>query len=388
MQAFFSSIGIVVLLLMGGAAPAYAIDFRFGQEVSIPQDAPVIEGNLYLAGGSVTNPGTITGDMLSLGGEVRHFGTIGHDGYLMGGAIDMKGEVAGDLRIVGMDSIVDGLVGGELFVLGAQTTIAENADIKGGAYIIGDRVIVNGTINGPLTVRARSVEIHGTVKGPVTAYVDYGFSVFDTATITGTVTYFGATPGTISEKAEIGGGVVFTESRNAGSVSDWRWIGEMASDALMSMMFFGMLLTSVVIAGLFPNFAARAVRYSLYNGGTSILYGLVGVVGGFILAVVVTLSVIFFIPGIMLFLAGALYIFVAKALAGIMAGALLSQWWKKVPMVTVGWALAGTVLLSLLSLIPVLGALVNLILMLSMAGSLVIAVREVWWKRRRIPVTL
>ena len=122
--------------------------------------------------------------------------------------------------------------------------------------------------------------------------------------------------------------------------------------------------------------------YALSNGGTAVLLGLGSWIGLLFISIVLILSLIGIIVGLGV---GAFFIvlaLLANVLSSIMAGALLSNWLKGEPIVNGLWTIGGAALLELIKLIPIVGWILNVLLILSMMGAMVRRVYESWWQNR------
>ena len=373
-----AAIGIMPLTL-------YALDVRVGETVTHTTETPA-QNNAYLVGSKVLVHAPLAADGIALGGTVEVTGPIADAFYAMGGTVTVANAIGEDARIIAGDVSISGAISGEALIMGGLVKVASSSVIGRGAYIVGDRVEIAGTITGPVTVRARSVEISGTINGTLVAYVDYGFTVTDRARINGQATYHAGSEGVISKGATLQTPITFVQSHTPGTVSDFRFVREMLAGMFLTLQFMSILATALLITWLFPHFATRTARYAIYNGGKSIGAGIIATVGGFFIALLMVASIVLILPGIAFFAFGIAYLFVAKCLAGVLAGALIAQWWKGVPNITVGFTLLGTIAITIIGFVPIIGPIAGILLFFATAGSLAIAMRELWWKRRSLPV--
>lgn len=66
---------LVVLVLIGFPPGVQAADFRTGQDVTVPA-GETVNGDLYIAGNTITIAGTVNGDIFTAGSSVAVSGTV------------------------------------------------------------------------------------------------------------------------------------------------------------------------------------------------------------------------------------------------------------------------------------------------------------------------
>jgi cytoskeletal protein CcmA (bactofilin family) len=309
-------------------------------------------------------------------------GTIGSDAMLAGGTVDVRGPIAGDLRVAGGEVYVTGEIGGDF--AGGTVQVRPEASIKGDTVIFGDRVILDGTFEHGVTVRARSVEVHGTVKGPFNATVGESLAIYDNAHLDGGLTYTAQSKANISEKASIQGAPIFNQSKK----NSEKGAGAIAASVFSLFGFIGFLnlvVGTTLLAYFFPRFSKQVVDRVLTDSKKTIATG-------FIVSIILPVGAILFFLTIVGFVFGALFglgflvlLALGKALIGVLAGALLAQWRTKEVKVTWSWALWGAVVVYLVGIIPFIGWFVDIILFFAVAGALSHMVYEGWWKKRITP---
>jgi hypothetical protein len=158
------------LLLLAVATLAFAEDrllggkLRAGQTVSVPA-TETVDGDLYLAGGSVTMDGTVNGDLVAFGGQVTINGSVTGDLMTAGGTVSITGGVDGDVRTAGGQVTVSGPVGEDMLIAGGQTTLASGGTVGGDLIASGGTISVGGAVTGNIEATAGTYSRGGTVGG-------------------------------------------------------------------------------------------------------------------------------------------------------------------------------------------------------------------------------
>lgn len=197
---------LIIVLALIIAIPVLAADYlpkestKFG---AVTVSGPEIYHNLYLAGGSVSVNSDVTGDLMTAGGSVNIGATVEKDLTTAGGNVNINRSVGDDVRAVGGNVNIAAPIAGDLLVAGGtvnvdpSTVIGDdlwvgagilnfNGTVKGGARIAGGEILINGIINGDVTVRASKQLVFGpqsrvfgkiNYSGPMAAVIQSGAQV-------------------------------------------------------------------------------------------------------------------------------------------------------------------------------------------------------------------
>ena len=161
---------LLLLLATSGIAAAAAQESRLGGKVRAGRTVTVpagetVQGNLYVAGGTVRIDGTVGGDLVASGGDVEVAGTVTGDVLVVGGQVSIDGTVRGDVRVSAGRLTVDGSVGGDLvFGVGAGD-LGSRSTVGGDVLFAGGRVSATGNIEGNVLGIAGSYSRGGNVAG-------------------------------------------------------------------------------------------------------------------------------------------------------------------------------------------------------------------------------
>ncbi len=324
---------VVVVLLVGATGVGAAQSTQADGNVVVAAGETV--GDLQAAGGTVVVRGTVDGDLRGYAGAV---------------VVEESGVVTGDLRASAGTVTVRGTVEG---------------DLEGAAGSVS--VTPGGVVGGDVSVAAADLVVAGTVDGSVEAAVER-LELASTASVAGAVRYSSDAELVRDEAATVGGQVSAADdlSVDAG-------FGALAENAGPLGLVFGLyfalatLLLGAVLLVAFPDDTATVVdevsENTLRSGGIGLL-GLIGLPTVLGLVAVTIIGAPVALLGLMAF---GILAFVSAALAEYAVGA----WALSYTGMENRWValLVGVAGVGLLSRIPVVGDLINLVVFLLGFGA-------------------
>lgn len=323
---------VAVLLIVAALPGLAAAESRSGGVVTVGPDE-TIDGDLEAFGGTVVVEGTVTGDVEAFGGTVVIAGSVGGNVEAFGGTVEIDGTVDGDVEAAGGTVTItdDARVGGSLGA-GASTvtidgTIAEDAEVGGERITLGPNAEIGGdlTYDGQLD-RADGATVDGAVSR--TQNVDAGPDGPGFSLPSGTFTVYGA---------------------------------------LVN------LLAGAVLLVAFPRFSTTVADGVTDDPIRSGAFGLLALVGIPIVLVLLLVTIV----GIPLSIAGVVA-YAVLVWAGAIYGRYAAGRWVLAQADRDGRWLAlllGVLGVALLKLVPILGDLVEAVVVLAGLGALVIALR-------------
>ena len=343
------------------AVPLHAQEFG---EVVIKRGS--VDDDLYLAGGQVDLYAAVSGDVVVAGGQLHLEGDIEADLIAAGGKIDVRGRVGDDARLAGGDVRVSSVIGDDLIAAGGRIYLSPVARTGGRAWLTGGDVRIDGEVSDQLRASGGRVVIAGSVSGDVELWADE-IVIEQSAVITGRLHYTSSREASIADGARIDGGVVHTPV-------DVDVVPVVAGLALaMLALLISLVVTAVVLYLLFPDFALRVSRSVSDQPWIALLTGLA------VLAGVPLLAVILFSTGVGIWLALMLLaVYLVMLLAGYFAGALFvgNAGLRMLRRDEAGKAARAAALsvamlaLAIVNLVPLLGGLLNWLVMLAGLGAL------------------
>ncbi len=349
--------------------------FKAGESVTVPKDE-IVSDNLYIAGGQLTVSTSALRDVVAAGGKILLNGQVWGDALLAGGSVDVLELVQGDVRAFGGQITVAHVVNGDVVLAGGAVSVLPGAIVAGDAVIAGGEVVMDGIINGTVRIYGGNVHINGTVKGPLYVKAGESLTFGPKAIIEGEVDYRAPEEAIISEGAKMPENVAFTLTEipkqemkeNLGKVA-FAVIG-----TLFLIKFVAMAVGVLLAVAFFNGFARRVTEETLQKFWHMVFIGFLASVAAPVGIVFLIVSVFGMYVG---FIAGALYllaILVAGLLMCVVTGGLAAKIFKKEIIVNWKWALVGTVVVFVATFVPFVGWLALCLLYLASLGSAVVNV--------------
>jgi cytoskeletal protein CcmA (bactofilin family) len=379
---------ILALFVIAIPLGTFAATFKEGTSVDVAKDE-VIDDDFYTAGNDINIDGFLKGDLVAVGSTIDVSQDVGGDASLAGATISVKGAIWDDLRVAGSQISLDTNIGGDIFAAGSIVECSKNMVISGDAYLAGNTVKVLGNVDGKLMISANEVILDGKYKGDVKIW---------------------ATKITLRENAKISGNLEYTSNKEVNKETGATIVGKTTrhdpagdetilwgSIALTGAFFFWKLiwwLAGLIFLLLFiwmlPNFSVRTNHYLEEKPWKSLGIGLLTLILTPIVALILCLLLIGLPAGIVLIILYGLLIFVAKILFSLWVGRkifwLFNRRRKDYRAPLVWSAIVGTLVVTIVCLIPVLGWFIKTISLWFMFGAVLLTGRLVWLnlKKRKI----
>ena len=366
-----------VMLVLALCPAAWATEFRTGDLVAVEADE-VIEDDLFAAGSSVRIAGRVVGDVLAVGQTVQVTGKVGGSVMAAGQQVEVGGDVDGSVRAAGQNVTLSG-------------SVARNAAAAGRSVVVED----GARIEQDLHVGAAVVDLRGSVG----RRVDLGAG---TATVDGEVgdrLHFEGDKLTLGPSARVGGDLEHRSAEElevvpgAQVAGETREIAPKEPTAPGPLSRFGprvLLFLAVFVFGVVGLAAAPRVFVAASDAMSTrpwwnLLVGLLAVAAAPIAAVVVCITVVGIPLGVLaLVLWGAALMF-----SGVPVGMWLGRW--LIALLGSGGAspylglLVGLVLLTLVGLVPYLGAITKSLTVLFGMGVYARAAKGLFSELRQQP---
>ncbi len=372
--------------------PAFAFRIEYGRNVIISQ--PVYE-NLYIAGGNITINAPVYGDLIIAGGTIIINDTVTKDILLAGGTVIFNGFVGDDVRCIGGNIHIVKNVTGEVVVSGGRITIDKgvtiggliagggnitiDGDVKGELRGTFGNLVLNGSVSGNLNARGGSITVNGTINGKSLLSARH-IILGPRAVFNNDVRYWTKqhdldfTPNMKNGKAEFDPILRIRSSK-------WYYLGSTSLKTLA--WYLGMaLLMILIIQYLFSSTMRKAANTVFNHSLKSLGMGLL-----FLLVIPVTALVAFVtvvgVPVGLLLLFGYISLLL---LATVISSVVAANWInnrnnKKWNNWRLGFVAFGVfILFKFISLTPVAGVVIMILLVCISFGSILVNVQ---WKRRQ-----
>ena len=357
-------------LVVVNHASAKKTHYRFGGGNGAPlkvSEGQVIEGNHYMAFGSVIMAGTVTGDLCAAGGNVSITGKVGKDLWVAGGEISVSDSVGDDVRAAGGQVTLSAPIGGDLMCFAGNTEVDSGCKVTGKVLISTGDLTWVGEAGKGLEVSAGVITLRGIVHGNANLS-GKDIVVGPGAVIEGDLVYTSSYEAKISPQAIIKGKTdhrlpPVAEHRHRRHfpvfpiLHFWAWS--------LGSLFLGSLLMS-----FFPGMGQRIeIRIRTLHWAALAGFVVLALAPGVILALL--LSVLGVPIGLSLLVAVLFALIASIAFVGLTLGRALFELITKKPVTTWFWPMAlGVFLVQLLGLIPCFGLILKLLVAIVGVGGM------------------
>ena len=360
---------ILSVLLVGGTARAAEIVVPSDRNANIVIGSAEAHKNLYTAGGNITVNNTTQGDLTAAGGLITLTGTIEQEAIIVGGTLNVSGSIGGTARILGGNITVSGPVGGDLVIAGGNVNITGNARVAGDLLAAGGNVIVDAPVNGTVRVAGGSVTINSKITGDVYAMTSKEFVLGPQAEVSGTIHYSGVKQAIVQPGAKVGN-IQFTPYQHP-RPNATRMAGVVT--VALIVKFLALLVAAFILAGCLKKSLPRLVEQTFKQPWNNLGIGLLSVTITPVAIIVLFATVVGFLTALMLGAAFALALMLVSVFAAIALVYLILRWCAVPIERAKPWQaiLIGSVVWSVLKLIPVLGWIPDCMVFLMVFGALV-----------------
>lgn len=318
---------------------------RTGSSVSVEVNQTV-ENDFYAAGGTVTHSGEIKGDMTAAAGSLTINGEVGVDLNAVGGSIQVHAPIGDDLRLISGETVIGSDVGGDVFVLSGTLRILSSAKIGGNVYFYGGNAEISGPVAGAIMGQAESFSINSEVGSIDVTAVDV--ELLDGAVVAGDVSYSATRELSRASGASVGGEITRGASRS----------NETDTGSSFPYIFFAIwLFTSFCFFLLFKPMiesVLESVKKDTLKVG---VFGAVAAIVGPIVGIVLMATVLGVWLGILKMLFTIMLFIITMMVLPITTGGFALSFWKPHRRLDAVTVLAGMAIVVVLSLIPVVGAI-------------------------------
>lgn len=165
---------VLFAVVFAGVAIAQSNDkLRTGETVTIPA-GETVPTDLYVFAGTVRVEGTIDGDLVAVGGTIDVPGTVTGDVLSTGGNVSINGTVGGDVRAAAGTVSVGGKVTEDLAAAAGNATLTPSGAVGEDMLASVGWLTVDGTVSGDLTATASRYDTRGTVGGTEEVVIQAG----------------------------------------------------------------------------------------------------------------------------------------------------------------------------------------------------------------------
>ena len=360
---------LLVLFLLPASAFATQATFSASRTLYATSSAP---GNAYVAGGNLILTAPITGDLSAVGGSIAVAADVDGDELLIGGSVSVRAPVAGDVRIIAGGATLNAPVGGDLIVAAYSVNILGRVD--GSALLGGMEVRMMDGAEGPVRIYANNVALAGDFGGDVTILAGSRVRVAPGTHIRGALVYEAPEPTTLPPSVTVDGGVKYTSASYLPGTSASRALAFMGVAVFLLVRILGALILAGLLAGLFPRPAEEVVDMLLQGRLRRVLLtallGFAVFVAVPVLILILALTFVGIGIALLLLFAYLLLTLLSLLYAGVALGNVLARRFGGREHVLWRDGVVGMLVLSVATLVPVLGPVLVALLTVFTAGAL------------------
>ncbi len=195
------------VVFVGTAVPALAAETANSEFVIIQPD-DLLEDDLYAGAVKVSVEGVVDGDLVAFAAdEIVIDGTVTGSVTAVAPRVTINGSVGGALRVIARSLVVHGSVGTDIVVTAINVQLAESSSVDGDvlAWVINMEAL--GHIGQDLEGSQRNLQLAGSVDGDVDVSVGR-LTVVDDLTVSGDLGYRSGSVADGLEMADVDGIVV------------------------------------------------------------------------------------------------------------------------------------------------------------------------------------
>ncbi|BAZ41028.1 hypothetical protein NIES4101_69900 [Calothrix sp. NIES-4101] len=411
------AITLIAALLFIYISPALSINAIAEKQITISANQ-VIDDDLYLSGEILTIDGTIKGDAILSGSKITVNGTVDGDLIAAGQTITINGTIRDDVRIAGQVLRIDSQakIADDLIAAGASLENKLGSSIGGDVSFFGAQALLAGTVNKNVLGAMNSLQLRGSVgqnmrvtvigdpnplkapfipKPEVTIPdIPEGLTILNNAKIGGKLTYKSTKDAQIEQKSQIIAGITREElpykgQQGTASNQFTPTPGEILLGQLQRLL--ALLLIGWLLLRFFPGWIPGLTTTIQTKPLPSLGWGLVTFIGVWIVVTLVPL-ISFLLSGLLVFtlphlILPVIGIGILFALGISVAFAIFATYIPQIIISFLGgrWLmerlqpnksttrimslLAGLVVFVVLTAIPLLGGILELIIILMGLGA-------------------
>ena len=162
-----------------------------------------IDGDLTVFAADVRMNVTVSGEVQIVAADIELDGAIDGEVGLAGADIRVGADIFNDLDAAGADVTLNGTVAGDAALAGATVIITPDAIVSGLTEIGARELYMEGRLEQAADIHARDVVISGTIEGPVEIRAR-DVIIESSAVLTGPVTIRSPKPPSVAEGAQVG----------------------------------------------------------------------------------------------------------------------------------------------------------------------------------------
>ena len=367
-----------LMLALASPLPGRAIDVRTDATVTVAE-GETLDDTLIAFAESITVDGVVTGDLIAGGQVVIVRGVVEGNLVAMGQRLEIAGTVRGTVVGLGQGIDVDGAIDGDLYAAGESLVVGDGGRIGGNVVMAGADASFGGAVGADVHAFAARLDVSGEVGRDLTVYGDR-------VVIQAPARIGGDLEATVADEDRI---QVDPGATVVGETTIELHEEEIGPSRFATVSFYvGQILRlgAAVVAGLcllwllpaFKGVRLDAPRDVLTAGGV----GFLAVVATPVAALVAAITIIGIPVAIVAIMAWILGLYLSKILVAYFVGRALLKSGDDSLGSTVLALLAGLVLVAVAVNVPLVGGVINVLLVVIGLGALLVTAYRAAVSRR------
>ncbi len=344
----------------------------------------IVNKDYFAAGDSVTLSGTVNGDAYLAGGNVIVEGTINGDLLVAGGMVEIRGKVSDDVRVAGGQIVISAKIGKNLTVAGGTVNLTDSAKINGSLAAGTGKISVFSPVGKDLNIGGGQVILGNTIGGDVRAGVGQ-LTLTPNAKVSGDLTYWSDAQAQIQSGAQVLGQTTHNlpPAKTSKEVRPARILGIFtgASLALKVASFLWALVIGLLLLKFFPVYTHRTVGVMIKKPWACLGLGLSVLILTPIIFLILLITVLGIPIALILLVTFLIIVYLVKIFVSILVGQkILRNFGAKAGS---NWALLlGLVIYGIVTLIPIIGPVVSLLVVIFGLGAVFLEERDFYRQLR------
>jgi cytoskeletal protein CcmA (bactofilin family) len=348
---------------------AEALERRYSEETITISADEIIDDTLIVSADTVVIEGTVKGDLIAFGRKIIVSGPVAGNLMAFAESVNLSGDVKGLVLTAASTVIVDGSdIGGDFWSAAGNITVGKNTKIARNATLATETASIAGDIGSDAHLFGESFDIQGKVREDVVAYADR-VNLLSGAHIFGNLSFHTDE----EEKLQLAPTAIVDGDTNFHARSD-RFQNQnkyLSAKFYLHQLFWivSAFIFGFIILVLFPSLRELNL-YGDMDGVKTAGVGLIAIVSMPILATLVAATLIGLPIAIVSFIGWALIIYASKIVLACVIGQMVFRNSAKEDSL-VATLLVGLTIVLIASNIPVIGGVINFLLVIIGSGLII-----------------
>ncbi|MBN1595125.1 hypothetical protein JW933_04280, partial [candidate division FCPU426 bacterium] len=362
-------------LLISIHSPAWSMQFVTHEDVFLDPETEA-EEDLYLAGQRVTFLGTAQQDLCAAASSRASIsGKVFQDLNLAAVDAEINAQIGDDLRVVASELVIASSVGGSALIYGSNVFIKAQSTFEHDVWIMGEEIHMAGMVNGNLRVTASKLFLDGTVVNNVKLEAK-SIVLGKNARLLSRLDYISGEEMQVNPGAILQTKPQWKTHKPDGQIpgeSKWKKFLSVGKLLVRITLYLGFLALGSLFILLLPAPSRRLAQVMRYRFWPSLGWGALTLLGLLIIMLVLLVSVLGIPLAVILGILAVVAASAAFISAGYMLGILIIKPQNNAKGKSLGAFGLGFTLLALLTLIPILGPVISILILFTGFGALWLA---------------